>query len=232
IATLRSLCSRSLLNAAQDGRYATHPLIAEYARERLLSRTDNGAAALLAHAEYFVAVAQGAEQELKSGDQAGALARLDANLPNLHAAMAWLLAQARLGSATAAGAALDLSGSLWQYWLRRGRLSEGRVMADAALAAAPIGELPSQRAKALSGAGVLASQQGDEYASDSYNRAALALRRALGDRSGEGRSLYNLAASAGRTGDLTAAEEYLTAAIEAFREVGDEWSLAFALFNL
>src|SRR5690606_35348487 len=69
IATLRSLCSRSLLNAAQDGRYATHPLIAEYARERLLSRTDNGAAALPAHADYFVAVAQGPEQELKSGDQ-------------------------------------------------------------------------------------------------------------------------------------------------------------------
>jgi predicted ATPase len=232
IATLKSLRSRSLLSASADDRFDAHPLVTEYARERLLAGSDRGAAALQAHAEYFLELVTGAEQELKSGDQAGALRRLDADLPNLHAALGWLVARAHAGSLAAARAALVMSGSLWQYWSHRGRLSEGRDLTDAALAAAPADELPLERAKALTCAGVLASHQGDEPASEAYNRQALSLRRAAGDRLGEARSLYNLAASAGRSGDLVNAAEYLTSAIAVFRELGDDWSQAFALFNL
>lgn len=232
IVTLSSLGAKSLLNAATDGRYDAHPLVSDFARERLDQSGQERTAALEAHADYYGDMANAAEEGLKGGDQAGWLNRLDAELPNLHAAMAWLLAQAERGSVTASRAALDLSGSLWQYWLRRGRLAEGRRLADAALNLAPADDLALERAKALTGAGVLASRQGDEEASEAYNRAALELRRAAGDRLGEGRSLYNLAGIAGKAGDLALAEEYLTAAIDAFRELGDEWTLAYALFNL
>src|SRR5690606_23334394 len=96
----------------------------------------------------------------------------------------------------------------------------------------PVHELQLERAKALTGAGVLSSRQGDSQASEAYNRAALEIRRRKGDRLGEARSLYNLASLAGSAGDIDRAEEYLTAAMEIFREQDDQWSLAYALFNL
>lgn len=232
LATLNSLSSRSLLNISADGRYDAHPLVADYARERLDADAAERSAALSAHAAYFVDLTERAEEGLKGGDQAGWLRRLDAELPNLRAAIDWLLAQAAAGSIDDARDALRISGALWQYWLRRGLLVEGRGLADAALAAAPDDGLPLERAKALAGAGVLSSRQGDEKASEAYNRAALELRRREGDRLGEARALYNLAASAGHNRDIDRAEEYLTAAIDIFREEGDEWSLAYALFNL
>lgn len=232
IATLRSLNARSLLNASSDGRYDAHPLVADYARERLAREPDELSVASAAHADYYVELAGRAAVGLKKAEQAEWLRRLDAELPNLHSAMAWLLARADEGSTEAVRGALELSGDLWQYWLRRGRLSEGRRLADAALRAAPKDQLALERAKALTSAAALAGRQGDKKTSEAYNRAALELRRSVGDRLGVARSLYNLAGIAGRAGDLETAEEHLSAAIDGFREHGDDWSVAFALFNL
>ena len=231
IATLRVLAARSLLNASSDGRYDAHPLVAKYARERLAANPVEHDSALAAHAGYYAELAGRAEGKLRGADQAEWLRWLDAELPNLQAAMSWHLARAEEGSLEASRAALTLSGDLWRYWLQRGRLAEGRRLADAALRSAPDDQLPIERAKALSGAGVLAQSQGDEAASEAYHRAALELRRAAGDRLGVARSLYNLASIAGKAGDLETAEQYLAAAIEGFHELGDDWSAAFALFN-
>ncbi len=232
LVSLSTLTARSLLNASADGRYSAHPLIAAYASEQLEGRNAERTAASEAHARYFTDLTARAEEGLKGGEQAGWLKRLDTELPNLHAAMSWLLARARAGSIEAARAALEASGALWQYWPLRGRLAEGRALAEDALAVAPEDELPAARAKALTGAGVLSWRQGDTAASEGYHRAALEIRRRTGDRLGEARSLYNLAALAGSAGDLGSAEEHLTAAIAIFREQGDQWSVAYTLFNL
>ncbi|HZJ10695.1 MAG TPA: tetratricopeptide repeat protein, partial [Trueperaceae bacterium] len=225
IAALSSLTAKSLLTGSADGRYTAHPLVGDFAMARLETAEPLRDATLAAHAAYYVDLARHAEEGLKTGDQAGWLNRLDAELPNLREAIGWLSARAREGSLEAARSALEISGSLWQFWPRRGRLAEGRRLADAVLTAAPDDMFASERAKALTGAGVLASQQGDEAASEAFNRTALELRRQTGDRLGQARSLYNLAAAAGQAGDLDTAEARLTEAIDIFRDEDDEWSV-------
>src|SRR5207248_1111551 len=72
------------------------------------------------HAEYFLALAERAEPELRGSDQATWLERLDTEHDNLRAA---LLTFEKLGDWVSA---LRMSGALGWFWFRRGYLSEGR----------------------------------------------------------------------------------------------------------
>src|SRR5205085_754921 len=87
------------------------------------------AAARRAHAEYFLALAETAEPQVRGAEQLVWLARLDAEQDNLRTALAWAPAagEVRLG--------LRLAGALARYWALRGYLSEGRDWSERMLAA-------------------------------------------------------------------------------------------------
>jgi tetratricopeptide (TPR) repeat protein len=82
----------------------------------------------LAHAEHFLALAEQLAPRYRDSGQVAALARADADHPNLTAAIETLLAANR------PGAAGRLCWSLWMYWWLRGHHAHGRRLSEATLA--------------------------------------------------------------------------------------------------
>ncbi|MFI9290575.1 BTAD domain-containing putative transcriptional regulator [Streptomyces gardneri] len=134
------LVDRSLV-VAVDGpegpRYRLLESVAAYCLERL---RDEGEAEAVRerHLTYYLRVAEEAGPALRGPDQRRRLAHLDAETPNLRAALDRALA-ATGGAGPGAGAALRLVDALAWYWIMRGRLGEALRSATAALRAHPAG---------------------------------------------------------------------------------------------
>ena len=145
---------------------------------------------------YFLALAEAAEPALTGPEQAAWLARLEEEHDNLRAALGWALASGD------AETALRLAAALWRFWEVHGHLSEGRRWLAAALRTGGTGAMRALRARALRGAGLLATWQGDYAAARALHAESLALCRALADRDGVGHALENLGIVAHEQGDL------------------------------
>src|SRR5262245_19100971 len=92
--------------------------------------------------------------------------------------------------------ALRLVGALWRFWSTRGYGREGREALAQVLERVPtahpeLGGSP-WRARALTGAGVLAHDQGDYAAAAQLHEESLALLQALGVGAGQASALSNL----------------------------------------
>jgi DNA-binding CsgD family transcriptional regulator len=127
--------------------------IREYARERL---EESGEAETIkrAHAQYFLALAEEAEQELIGPREAQWFDRLEEELDNIREALSWSQARgyAELG--------LRLAGALRELWLWEGLHSEGRRWIEGALIQEGRTSAVA-RVKALGAVSDLASSQGD-----------------------------------------------------------------------
>jgi non-specific serine/threonine protein kinase len=133
------------------------------------------------------------------------VAKLEAEHPNLRAALAWL-EEAGPGRGDDL---LRLAAALGQFWFVAGREREELGWLERALAAAPATPTPV-RSQALFWAGFLAHEVGEPRAA-LYAEQALAVARALGDTSHEARALALLGGLARAQGDWAAAEEAFTA---------------------
>jgi DNA-binding CsgD family transcriptional regulator len=207
---LAALIDNSLLRqeASLNGepRFLMYETIREYALERLEA---GGEIATLwrQHATYYLTLAERAEPKLMSAEQAVWLQHLETEHDNLRAALQWSLERG------GAEPALRLGSALWRFWRLRGYLGSS---ADSRLPWA------DARAKALTGAGMLAHYQG------AYTRAAalcgqsLTLFRQLSDRRGVAVALHGLALVARSAGKSLAIS----------RELGDIWGSASSLCYL
>jgi predicted ATPase/DNA-binding CsgD family transcriptional regulator len=132
-------------------------------------------AARTGHRDYYLALAETAAPQLVAADQAEWLGRLDAELGNLRAAIAFSLTQPDPEPG------LRLAASLWVYWQARGHAVEG---ADAlrALLDTPAAQEPTPlRARALAAAAHLLENTGSYAIAGDYCQEALAIARAAGD---------------------------------------------------
>jgi hypothetical protein len=164
------------------------------------------------------------------------LARLEAELDNLRAALAWCQeeADAQPGS-DAAAAGLRLADALFPFWTNRGYLAEGWQWLDGALARG--GRLPAGlRVSALIRAEHLAYSRGDRERSIAFRQAArreseevLALARRGGDRAAVARALLSLAEVTAKEGDLDAAWELCVEARPLFEDLVEPVGLAGTL---
>ncbi len=206
----------------EDRRYRLLDTLRAYAAERL---KENGAEELglrTRHREYFTGLAEEASPHLEAADCQQWLSRLQLEMPNFRAALAWSVdGEERLRLATA----------LWRYWYQRGPAAEGRAWLEGALARSS-GAVPEMRARALSAAGNLAHLQADYKAAFELFQRSYQLRSTEGDRAGIARSLINMGTTARSLGDLDAAEEYLGESLRILRELGDAPRVAAALLNL
>jgi predicted ATPase/class 3 adenylate cyclase len=127
---LHSLVEKSLLRQRADAdgepRYWMLETIREYALE-LLDEAGALQDARRRHAEWFLALAERADVEARTGDQAAWFDLLDADNANLRAAIDWAQetgdAELRLRLATA----------LWGFWATRGHIAEGTSVLEEAL---------------------------------------------------------------------------------------------------
>lgn len=218
LAGLGALLDQSLLRReAADGepRFTMLETIREYASERL-AESGEAEARRQAHGEYFLAVAEQAEAALFGHDQDRWLDRLDAEIPNLRAALGWT---AERGPADPAPG-LRLACALWLFWLQRSRVGEGCRWFERALAH-DRGAPPALRAKALLGLGGLALPRGDLGRASSVGDESLAIYRALGDALGVARSLHLLGVTAQALGETATAVSLLEEAVAGYAAAGD-----------
>ncbi|MGN6030776.1 MAG: helix-turn-helix transcriptional regulator [Thermomicrobiales bacterium] len=176
LASLSSLVDSSLIrpvtDAAGEDRFACFEAVREFAREQL-ERQGESQAAHRRMAETLIAFGREIEPNLYRGrDLPTQLSRIDAELPNLRAAMTW-------ADTHDPALLVALSAPLGQYWLRRSMLTEGRSWAERILAHGD--DLsPSQRLRALVDRSRMMTYQADPGVS-AVHAEATALARAIGD---------------------------------------------------
>jgi non-specific serine/threonine protein kinase len=180
---IEALVSASLLRAAFDPladepRYRMLETIREFGLEQLQARGEDGAARD-AHAAWCLALAETAVPYYDGPDLVAWKDRVEADLPNCHAALAW--ASGRGDAATL----LRLTGTLWRVWRIRGYPRERRAWLERSLAvreAAP----PATRIELLHGAAAFFADHADDASrAQAMAEELLDLAEALGDAYGQ-----------------------------------------------
>jgi predicted ATPase/DNA-binding CsgD family transcriptional regulator len=197
--------------------------IREYGLECL---TDSGEleATRVAHAAYYLALAEEAAPQLRGPEQARWVSHLERDQENLRAALRFLLEQAglRMGE-TQTEQALRLCVALSSFWYDRGYGREGlsflmQVLAFRAGAGAAL------RARALDAAASLAFAYAlNNMPLEQLAEESLALYQELGDPMGIARSLYQLGSIARARSQFVLAHARLEEAAARFQELGDRW---------
>jgi predicted ATPase len=216
---LTALADKSLVVAEAEAggtRYRLLETIRQYAGERLRAGSTEGEVQD-AHLAWCAALAQEAEARLKGPDQGAWMDRLEADLENLRAALAW-------GVSRRPETALRVASALTRFWVFRGHAAEGRAALAAALSAAAIPE--ALRVRARQEAGALAHAQGDHAAARPLLEQALHGSRALGDRAAEASALGQLGELTMNEGDMASAQVYLEEALSLNVTLGNAYGEA------
>jgi predicted ATPase len=225
---ISSLLDRSLLRQEEgpegEPRFAMLETIHEFASERF--EASNEVEKLKErHAEYFLALSEEAEPQLREPEQEAWFERLELEHNNMRAALTWAIEQrnSELG--------LRLAGALWRFWWMRGYFDEGRRWLDEVLAEGG-GTLPA-RLKVLDGVSWLANAQGD------LDRAEEAAEEGLrsSDEAGiEGSVAASFRGTLGdvaqNRGDPEKAKRLFEESVRLYREAKDRWGVAWALGGL
>ncbi|BDI30449.1 hypothetical protein CCAX7_25000 [Capsulimonas corticalis] len=208
------------------GRYRLLEMVRQYAagKRDALGETE---AIKDRHTDWFLALAEAAEPELRGAEQGQWLRRVESEHDNLRAALARIADDPQ-----ATETDLRLSGALWRFWYVRGYYREGRRNLERALARPASHIFPSARAKGLWGAGNLAYSQGEHTLARGIYEEALGIYRALGDQQGVAKILFNLANVAHYQGEADAAQASYHEALAISRALDDKVGIATALIPL
>jgi predicted ATPase/DNA-binding XRE family transcriptional regulator len=225
-----ALVDQSLLRQVEglDGepRFFMLEILREYAFECLITRNELELMRQQ-HSANFLRLVDAMEPKLRGVEQEFALKRLDADYDNIRAALTW-------SCASDIEMALRMAAVLWEYWLSRGYLSEGRAwLTDILQRSDTISpQLAGIRAQVLNGAGLLISVQGDQPAASIYLQESLRLFRELGDQMGEAWALNHLGQTLNLSDQQEQAVPVFKASLQLFLALGDNWHSAWVLINL
>src|SRR5680860_567518 len=206
--------------------------ISAYARDQVVAASEIGGAARR-HAEHYLALAATEQPRLRGEDYLGARDRLEVDLDNLRAALAWSLApdDDRSPSPDELGIGLRLCESLSWFWYACGYQAEGRRWMGLAVDAAA-GRESRELMTTLHGLAVLVLQHGEaEQARDALT-TCLEFWRADGDLAKLARELNSLGVAHRSLGEPDPARALLSESIAVARDAGDAERLASALTNL
>ncbi|HEY5822020.1 MAG TPA: helix-turn-helix domain-containing protein [Propionibacteriaceae bacterium] len=218
---LSSLVSKSLVTRRDDGspqaRFRLLQLIQQYAHERFEERVDS-AATHRRHAEYFCGLTEQAAPHLDSRDQQEWLAVLDRDPANIRAAVDWAVVHEPT-------LALRMVAALSRWCYLRGRYTDGRNWAAAALQAAP-SAAPELRASALASEGLLAFLQCDYEPARAQITEALSIYSDIGDLVRVAWATARLGGISRELGDYAAAEAAHLEAMAMASASGDDHGVA------
>jgi predicted ATPase/class 3 adenylate cyclase len=175
-----ALVNKSLVQFDNGGtglaRYRLLETVRQYATRQLAALSELAATdAESAHRNHYLVVAEAAAPHLTAGDQADWLDRLDLELDNLRAAIAFSLKQADLEPG------IRLATSLRVFWKARGHAAEGVDALRALLDRPAAGGATLVRARALATAAYLLEQTGGYALAQRYCDDALVIARSAGD---------------------------------------------------
>jgi non-specific serine/threonine protein kinase len=213
----------SLGRAGKEPRLRLLDVVREYASEEL--EAGSGAELMhLAHAEYYLRLAEQAEPHLKSADAVAWLTRLEQDHGNIRAALGWSL-ENRPAIAAQLGAAVR------NLWTIHNHLNEGsnwlsRILErNEAIADGP-------RWKILTAYGAISQFQGAVGKARELYDEGLAIARRLNEPSQIAQSLRGLAALAYIQSDFASTRKHIDEALAICRAANDEFGIAASLARL
>ncbi len=220
-----ALLDKHLLYQGEQGDHAPRLLLHETIREYGLEALDVNQELEMArqiHAEYYLGLAEEAEEHLEGTEQAVWLERLEREYANLRTALQWMLEH------HAHEMALRLSAALVHFWEGHGHVNEGRIFLERALTSGQ--SVPEQvRAKALYATGFLALSQGDLERGAELSREAVALYRGLEDPHHLAWSLFLLGYIVWVIGDFRTARSHADEGLAVARAADEKAILAYLL---
>jgi tetratricopeptide (TPR) repeat protein len=228
--TLDHLVAKSLLVRGQHTHTPTRlgmlDTIRAYAGERFALTTDKNAVHER-HYRFYLALAQehGTEQALWGQHRAEHLAPLDADIDNLHEALACAVDQ------PGAERALALADALGWYWVLRNRYDDAVAWIDRALSTPGADACPTLRARALCTKARCVWALGRGREGPALLAEAEAVARALDDPTLLSRVLQTRAHRGFAAGRRDAAEALADEAVALARNAGDRWEIALALYD-
>ncbi|HEY3508027.1 MULTISPECIES: ATP-binding protein [Kribbella] len=218
------LADKSLIKVTRRGgvaRYYMLMVIREFAADRLQA-AGGAEAAAERHARHYLSLVEEAEGQLRGPEQGEWLDRLEAELSNLRAAMAWSMRTLSVAEA------LRLAGGLWLFCCLRGHYAEGSQWLERALDLGDAPGLEAERAKANLGAGTLAFLQCEYDAATERLQTALTQYKELGDKAGTAMVLQRLGGVARERADYEAAEDLYCESYDLYESLGDRAGMAWA----
>ena len=226
---IASLIDKSLIRQIEregiEPRFLMLMTVREYGLE-CLSESGEEDFTRLAHAEYYLALVEEAEPHLKDAQQLMWLRRLDRELDNLRIALSWLIEHEKVEMA------LRFCGALWWFWQMRGYWSDGRRWLKTVLALPGAEARTALRAKVLSAAGELATDQGDLQEARLLLTESVTLCHELDDNRALVRPMSTLGRVMAEQGDQAAAASLMKECITLCRKLGSTWELSRSLLTL
>jgi predicted ATPase/DNA-binding SARP family transcriptional activator len=225
--TLDHLVATNLLVRRQDAHAPTRlgmlETIRAYATERFTSDVDEQAVRE-DHCRHYLALAQrhGTERALCGGDAGHHLARLDAEVDNLHAALGWAIGQAN------AELALALVAAVGRYWFMRARYADAVDWVDQALNLPGADAHPAWSARALDTKARCLWTLGRAAEQPAVMDAMEAIARRLGDPVILTQALLLRADREVEADRLDVANALADEALDWARAAGDQWEIAEA----
>jgi tetratricopeptide (TPR) repeat protein len=227
LACLESLLDKNLITRIEvngEQRFSMLETIREYALEQL---TASGEADTIRqrHAHFILALVEEALPKWWTIEQTVWSKRLEMELDNLRAALAWSIDNMiELG--------LQLADALKYFWIDGGYHSEGCDWFTKVLAKSQIDgiDIAGFRAKVLSGAGTLAWFQGDFTTAYTLEAESIVLARQAGDNTCLARALLWLGISVESQGDHARARSLLEESIALCRQIHNTRLLIEALY--
>ena len=200
---LSVLLEQSLLRlvdaVAGEPRYAMLQTIREYALERLADRQE-AEGLREAHADHYLLLSERARSELDGPEQQAWYRRLDQDLGNVRAGVAWAEV------AQSGDQLLRFGAALYPYWASRALFEEFRRWAAAAAPRLQVGS-GLNRGKALHAIAFIRAVDGELDSAEALYEQAATLRREAGDLEGALGSLNNLGTIFLARGNVDAAEQ-------------------------
>lgn len=215
---------KQMEQVGNEPRFGMLETIREYGLEQLAA-SGEAEAIRRQHVDFFLALAEALEPALLGPERESTLARLQVELDNLRAAMAW--SQTELGSAEVG---LRLAGAL--AWFAHFANHDGEARNWLMLALKRSSEPTAARAKALWGAGLIGMPQGEAQMASTLLEESVALWRRLGDPRGLATSLREWGFAAFSQGDALAAQRTCEESVSLWRALGSQWDLALSIFVL
>ncbi len=212
-----------------EARYRLLETVQQYGREKL-REAGEAETVRRRHALFFLELAETAAAAMSGSAQEAWVGRLGVEHDNLRAALDWDEEEAG-----ATEARLRLAAALSQFWMIRGRFTEGLNRLETLLALT--GASGAARARACQALGMLYYRRGDQTAGDTAEARAcyeecLEAFRGLGDRSQIALALADLGRVNADLGEYASARSLLEESLSLQRRLGDEHGIAVATYNL
>ncbi len=217
LATIARLVDAALLRGAPDGRYAVHPLVGTFLREKLAEVPRERALVESRHRTFYLDWLATQRADLERGEQRRVFGALHEERGNVDAIVQRAIASHDRGALEAVLGFVDVT------YEARGALAEGRrVLAEVETALRDDASARTLRARTLVDLGWFHHRLGAVTQGQARTREALALLEPDENPGLSARGMMNLGLAEGALGRRDLAEPFLARALELAQVSGDE----------